>query len=134
LNTRREFLQIGLSAAISADCSVSQTSLPNPNIKHVIVLILENRSFDHMLAYSRLQGTEIPADANKEYGCNGEPVPPSHMGKISGNGGVDPDPDHVKDLFPTRRCEQIRTSHGCVWLHLKPIFRYGIPAVVVCFQ
>jgi phospholipase C len=56
--------------------------------------MLENRSFDHMLAYSGLQGTEIPANANKEYDCNGEPVPPTHMGKISGNGGVDPDPDH----------------------------------------
>jgi len=24
---------------------------PNPNIKHIVVLMMENRSFDHMLGY-----------------------------------------------------------------------------------
>jgi len=31
---------------------------PDPRIKHVIVLMLENRSFDHMLGYSRIPGID----------------------------------------------------------------------------
>jgi phospholipase C len=33
-------------------------SLANPNIKHVFVLMLENRSFDHMLGLSGITGTD----------------------------------------------------------------------------
>lgn len=60
----------------------------------MIVLMLENRSFDHMLAYSGLPGTGIPGDVNQEYDSKGTVVPPTDKGVISGEGGVDPDPDH----------------------------------------
>jgi phospholipase C len=33
-------------------------SRPDPRIKHVIVLMLENRSFDHLLGYSRIPGVD----------------------------------------------------------------------------
>jgi phospholipase C len=35
-----------------------QSISPNPNIKHVFVLMLENRSFDHMLGFSGLTGQD----------------------------------------------------------------------------
>ena len=33
-------------------------SRPHPRIRHVIVLMLENRSFDHLLGYSRIHGVD----------------------------------------------------------------------------
>ena len=93
MKTRRRFLQIGLSAALSAERAAASNT-PDPGIRHVIVLMLENRSFDHMLGFSGLPGTAIPADANPEYDRNGKPVTPKPKGAISGIGGVDPDPDH----------------------------------------
>ena len=35
-----------------------QKNTVNPNIKHVFVLMLENRSFDHMLGFSKITGTD----------------------------------------------------------------------------
>jgi phospholipase C len=38
--------------------SLPTANLPHPQIKHLIVLMLENRSFDHMLGYSRIPGVD----------------------------------------------------------------------------
>ena len=82
MKNRREFLQVGLAAALPA------TAAPQHPIKHVIVLMLENRSFDHMLGFSRIPGIAIP-DGLTDSGF--KPLP---NGVDSGLPGVDPDPDH----------------------------------------
>ena len=47
----------------------------NPNIKHVFVLMLENRSFDHMLGFSGLKGTEAGTGRPTAVeGCNNSNV------------------------------------------------------------
>jgi phospholipase C len=53
------------------------TITPNPNIKHVFVLMLENRSFDHMLGFSGLSSIEgvSAADSNN---YNGQDYPASN--------------------------------------------------------
>jgi len=88
--SRREFLQAGIAAALPTSAAVK----PEPPIKHVIVLMLENRSFDHMFAKSGIPGLEIPSDARPEMDNDHNVVPPSAMGQISGDkdgGGVDPE-------------------------------------------
>jgi phospholipase C len=59
-------------------------NLANPNIKHVFVLILENRSFDHMLGLSGITGTDAatgkPTTINgtstvDQNSYNGKPYP-----------------------------------------------------------
>jgi phospholipase C len=43
----------------------------NPNIKHVFVLMLENRSFDHMLGFSGLKGTDaVTGNPTSVEGCS----------------------------------------------------------------
>lgn len=55
--------------------------------------MMENRSFDHMLGFSGIPGTEIPADvADRDHA--GEPIHPNDKGVDAGPMGVDPDPDH----------------------------------------
>jgi phospholipase C len=85
-NSRREFLQIGLAAA-------AQATPVNPSkIRHIIVLMLENRSFDHMLAFSGVRGTELPHPISEMDGA-GQPVPLTAV-KQTPDTNVDPDPDH----------------------------------------
>jgi hypothetical protein len=85
MNSRREFLQIGLAAASGAT--------PGPErIKHVIVLMLENRSFDHMLAFSGIPGTELPQPFS-EVDSTGAMVPLQAV-PYTPEINVDPDPDH----------------------------------------
>ena len=38
-------------------------TLTSQNIKHVFVLMLENRSFDHMLGFSGINGTDAASGA-----------------------------------------------------------------------
>src|SRR5580700_7185018 len=88
MKNRREFLQIGLAAAMPAAADAPRTP-----VKHIIVLMLENRSFDHMLGFSGIPGTEMPGDL-AEVDSAGQKVTPTPNGVISGAEGVDPDPDH----------------------------------------
>ena len=92
--SRREFLQASLTAAALPSAAFTQTSAPhNHPIKHIAVLMMENRSFDHMLSFSGIPGTEIPADAaDRDHA--GEPIHPNNNGVDAGPMGVDPDPDH----------------------------------------
>jgi phospholipase C len=86
VSTRREFLQLGLAAALPAAVA------PHGELRHVIVLMLENRSFDHMLAFSGIRGTELP-HAFAEIDSAGKTVPLIGM-RSSIETNVDPDPDH----------------------------------------
>jgi len=48
-----------VSAKRKSNCPVLPSgSAPDPRIKHLIVLMLENRSFDHMLGYSQIKGVD----------------------------------------------------------------------------
>src|SRR5215469_3357381 len=85
-NSRREFLQIGLAAAAQG------ASADAPKIKHIIVLMLENRSFDHMLAFSGVPGTELPHPIS-ETDEAGQLVALAAV-KQTPDTNVDPDPDH----------------------------------------
>jgi phospholipase C len=87
LTNRREFMQIGLAAA----CPAVDT-IPPGKIKHVVVLMLENRSFDHMLAFSGVNGTELPHDFS-EVDSQGGTVRLASV-KTDPETNVDPDPDH----------------------------------------
>jgi len=85
-NSRREFLQIGLGAAAQG------ANADDPKIKHIIVLMLENRSFDHILAFSGVPGTELPHPISETDGV-GQRVPLASL-KQTPDTNVDPDPDH----------------------------------------
>jgi len=82
------------------------------DIKHVVVLMLENRAFDHLLGYLKAQGTKptidglggtesIPEDPNL-------PSPPAPVGPAAGN--TEPDPDAGHELGDVR--EQLYGSPG----------------------
>ncbi len=68
----------------------------DPRIKHLVVLMLENRSFDHMLGFAGLPNVEgIPTDPstlppNLDY--THEPVHPNRLSEYAGD--LDPDPGH----------------------------------------
>jgi phospholipase C len=65
-------------------------------IKHVFVLMMENRSFDHMLGYSNLQGINGCAGKNlSNLDGLGEKVPTTPDADYSGD--FDPDPGHDFD-------------------------------------
>lgn len=82
------------------------------DIKHVVVLMLENRAFDHLLGYMKAQGTKptidglsgtesIPEDPNV-------PSPPVTVSPTAGN--TEPDPDAGHELRDVR--EQLYGSPG----------------------
>jgi phospholipase C len=56
----------------------------DPRIKHLIVLMLENRSFDHMLGYSRIPGIIGPSDTDTNKDGSGKPLPTSDNAEPSG--------------------------------------------------
>ncbi|MEP6755965.1 MAG: alkaline phosphatase family protein [Chthonomonadales bacterium] len=65
----------------------------DPRIKHIIVLMLENRSFDHMLGHSGLPGTEpLTGTSRTNNDDDGEPVSATPDADYSGD--FDPDPGH----------------------------------------
>lgn len=55
--SRRDVILVGTDGLVSFQ-STAQAVPPVPPIKHIFVLMLENRSFDHMLGFSRWQGTD----------------------------------------------------------------------------
>jgi phospholipase C len=63
------------SASGSASNSSVACTSPHPFIKHVIVLMLENRSFDHMLGYSKIPGVDGLWDKQLGNPWNGERFP-----------------------------------------------------------
>src|SRR5882672_6514412 len=87
--------------------------MPDPRdiVKHVVVLMLENRSFDHMLGYMK---AEIPG-LNGVDGTETSPEDPSNPvapAQVSGDAGyldLDPDPSHwTPDVL-----DQVYTVYKC---------------------
>src|SRR6185436_10155310 len=83
--------QIGLSS--------KELELANPKdaIKHIIVLMLENRSFDHMFGYLNVDQPRIPGDKidnltgdESNVDDSGNDVPVSMDARFAGDYRVDP--------------------------------------------
>lgn len=78
--------------------------MPNPkdNIKHLIVLMLENRSFDHMLGYSGIPGIDGLQGNESNLDSSGNAITVSMDAKYAGDYRVDPGhhfPDVTEQLF-----------------------------------
>jgi phospholipase C len=93
MKSRRQFLQAGLGAlpALAASGNPSK-------IEHVVVLMLENRSFDHMLGFSGIPGTEIPPEY-KDFTLDNEPIPPNDQGQLSGQFEHDPGHEFLDVMY-----------------------------------
>jgi phospholipase C len=64
------------------------------SLKHIVVLMMENRSFDHMLGSLKAVNPQIdgvPVDFSNP-DTNGNPVKPQPLAEFQGQ--LDPDPDH----------------------------------------
>jgi len=75
---------------------------PKDNIKHVIVLMLENRSFDHMLGYSGITGIDGLQGTESNIDSSGKTIAVSMDAKYAGDYRVDPGhhfPDVTEQLF-----------------------------------
>ena len=68
------------------------------DIKHVVVLMLENRAFDHLLGYMKAQGTKPTIDGLSGTETNPEdpnaPSPPASVSPAAGNAEPSPDAGH----------------------------------------
>jgi phospholipase C len=67
----------------------------DPRIEHLIVLMLENRSFDHMLGFSGIPGIDGLTGTETNPDPDGNPVKVSNDAQYIGD--LDPDPGH--ELF-----------------------------------
>ena len=80
------------------------TGTPDSRIKHLIVLMLENRSFDHMLGYSGIPGVDGPKKTDTNKDKHGQPHGTSATAPPSGL----TDPGHdFEDV-----CTQLYRSYG----------------------
>lgn len=77
------------------------------SIKHVIVLMMENRSFDHMLGYLHQNNSNINGLKGDEYNLMDCTNPSSTKVMINSNAAFsDPDPDHsVQSITQQIYCE-----------------------------
>jgi len=66
-------------------------------INHIVVLMLENRSFDHMLGYLRLKGNRPDIDGLTGKEVNEYPKGTPHKPKLSTETAFSPDPHHDWD-------------------------------------
>ena len=64
------------------------------NLKHVVVLMMENRSFDHMLGALQTQNPAIDGADGTETNPDSTGVPVTVSPDAEYQGQLDPDPDH----------------------------------------
>ena len=72
--------------------------MPNPLIKHIVVLMMENRSFDHMLGFLKSEIPDIRGIAGNDYSNQstaGEPVPVTDGAAYQGLLIADPGHDYT---------------------------------------
>lgn len=91
-NSTQIIPQIG-AAPVSATPLVQPTTHMGPEIKHLIVLMMENRSFDHMLGSLKMTNPEIDGLTGNETNpdSNGNLVKVQPLADYQ---GLDPDPNH----------------------------------------
>lgn len=99
------------------DASTPNCIAPSPKIKHVIVLMLENRSFDHMLGYSKIPGVDGLWDKDYSNVWDGETVR-ANSNAASVLDLVDPGHDYAdvqtQLYFPQNNANQQPTMGGFV--------------------
>ena len=64
------------------------------NLKHVVVLMMENRSFDHMLGALKATNPAIDGLTGHETNPDSTGVPVTVAPDATYQGELDPDPDH----------------------------------------
>ena len=64
------------------------------NLKHVVVLMMENRSFDHMLGALKAEDSRINGLTGKESNLDTTNEPAKVAAQAQFQGQLDPDPDH----------------------------------------
>src|SRR5258708_38778816 len=62
------------------------------NLKHIVVLMMENRSFDHMLGAAKIPGLDGLTGSETNPDSTGAAVPVMPLADFQGQ--LDPDPDH----------------------------------------
>jgi phospholipase C len=127
-----------------ADCPTASAMLnPDPRIKHMIVLMLENRSFDHMLGYARIEGTRGVWDKpqTNTYRAENRPVvvSTSDTALTAGDYTVDPDHDleavNTQLFFPEDHPVPNPQMQGFAQSYAKYIERGAVPEhVMKCFS
>jgi phospholipase C len=83
--------------SFDAGCRDAATVIaPEKRIQHIIVLMLENRSFDHMLGFAKIEGTRGVWDnpQTNTYYAEGRPIVVSTSNKARTAGDYTVDPDH----------------------------------------
>ena len=88
--------------------------MPDPSaiIQHVVVLMLENRSFDHMLGYMKAENSELNGLDGTEYNLEDASNPASTQVPVTNDAGyldLDPDPSHwtpdvLDQVYSTYKC------------------------------
>src|SRR5262245_47276286 len=63
-------------------------------LKHIVVLMMENRSFDHMLGGLRAVDKNINGLTGQEFNADTSNEPAKVQAKAEYQGQLDPDPDH----------------------------------------
>ena len=66
------------------------------NIKHIVTLMMENRSFDHMLGGLKLKGINGLTGNESNPDSNGQPFKVDSKAEYQGQ--LDPDPDRLVEL------------------------------------
>ena len=97
---------MGLCHALAKEIRVPK---PTDHIKHLIVLMLENRSFDHMVGYLTIDEPNVPGDTidglkgdEMNVDSRANPIPVSMDARYAGDYRVDPGhhfPDVTQQLF-----------------------------------
>jgi phospholipase C len=64
------------------------------NLKHIVVLMMENRSFDHMLGALHAENPKINGLTGQEFNLDTSNEPAKVQPKATFQGQFDPDPDH----------------------------------------
>src|ERR1700693_3406804 len=63
-------------------------------LKHIVVLMMENRSFDHMLGGLKAQDPRIDGLTGAEFNPDTTGAPVTVQPRAEFQGQLDPDPDH----------------------------------------
>ncbi len=127
-----------------ADCPGAVTVVkPDQRIKHIIVLMLENRSFDHMLGYAKIEGTRGVWDKpqTNTYYAEKRPivVSTSDTALTAGDYTVDPDHDleavNTQLFFPEDHPVPNPQMQGFAQSYAKYVDRHAEPGnVMKCFD
>lgn len=92
----RAFVALLVLSACLVDVSLSATMKADSKIKHIVILMQENRSFDHFLGFLKRQNAEINGLNGNETQPLSTSDPFSPVYTVSDDSGyvTDPDPGH----------------------------------------